>query len=165
MFVTQSFHGCHIRDCALGGRVASSPLEPAEDSIMKTKSKKEHNGKSNISVEALVARAAAVEKLAAAAKKQLRLVKAEHKAARKAVKQAKKAARRARKEAKLAMKAGKANSKKASKRVKARISSGKLIASRATEAQAAPLHVVAKKPAPGLMPPAAIVPPESRTSS
>ncbi len=132
---------------------------------MKTKSKKEHNGKPNISVDALVAKAAAVEKLVAAAKKQLRMVKTEHKAARKAFKQAKKAARRARKEAKLAMKAGKAYAKKEVKRIKAKPSSRKLIASRATEPHSAQLHMVAKKPAPELMPPAAIIPPESRASS
>ena len=132
---------------------------------MKTKSKKEHNGKSSISVDALVAKAAAVEKLVAAAKKQLRMVKVEHKAARKAFKQAKKAARRARKEAKLAMKAGKTNAKKAPKRAKAKPVSARLITSRATEVHSAPLHMVAKKPAPGLMPPDAIIPPESRANS
>jgi len=131
---------------------------------MKTKSKKEQNGKSSISVEALVAKAAAVEKLVAAAKKQLRMLKAEHKAARKAFKQAKKAARRARKEAKLAMKAGKANAKKDLKRIKAKRGPAKQIASRANEPQAPQLHMVPKQPAPGLIP-SAIVPPESRASS
>jgi len=132
---------------------------------MTTKSKKEHNGKTNISVDALVAKAAAVEKLVAAAKKQLRMVKTEHKAARKAFKQAKKAARRARKEAKLAMKAGKAHAKKAVKRVKQKTRSRGLITRRVTETHAAQLTMVAKKPAPELMPPVAIIPPESRASS
>ena len=55
---------------------------------MKTRSKKDHTQKPTLSTEVLLAKAAAVEKLAAAAKKQLRLVKAEHKAAKKAFKQA-----------------------------------------------------------------------------
>jgi len=62
-----------------------------------------HNGKV-VSTESLLAKAAATKKLAKAARDHLKLVKAEHKQARKAFKQAKKAARRARKEVKAALK-------------------------------------------------------------
>ena len=132
---------------------------------MRTKSKKEHNGKSHVSIEALIAKAVAVEKLAAAAKKQLRLVKVEHKAARKALKQAKKAARRARKEAKLATKAAKAPARKMLKRAKAKVRAARLITKRKPEPHGASIQAIATQPAPALVTPPALVPSESRASA
>jgi|SRR5260221_646346 len=70
---------------------------------MKTKKLSNHqNGHS--SPQDLIAKAVAAQKLAAAARKHLKMLKAEHKLARKAFKQAKKAAKRAGKEAKAAAK-------------------------------------------------------------
>jgi hypothetical protein len=70
---------------------------------MKTK-KPKHKQNGKMSVETLLAKAAATKKLAKAARAHLKLVKAEHKQARKAFKQARKAARKARREAKAALK-------------------------------------------------------------
>jgi len=89
----------------------AAPADPiAADLAMTTtgnmttkKSSHKQNGKV-VSTESLLAKAAATKKLAKAARDHLKLVKAEHKQARKAFRQAKKAARRARKEAKAALK-------------------------------------------------------------
>ena len=60
--------------------------------------------KNAVNAQALLARAAAAEQLANAARDHLRMIKAEHKLARKAVKQARKAAKATRKEARLIVK-------------------------------------------------------------
>jgi hypothetical protein len=70
---------------------------------MKAKKNGNHANGHN-SAQALVAKAAATQKIADAARKHFKMLKAEFKQARKAFKQAKKAARRARKEAKAAAK-------------------------------------------------------------
>ena len=62
-----------------------------------------HNGNGN--VDALVAKAQTAQKLADAARKHFKMLKAEQKQARKAFRQAKKAAKRARKEAETAVEA------------------------------------------------------------
>ena len=70
---------------------------------MKTEKSKSNNNR-HVSAKALLAKVAATKKLAAAARQHLRLIKLEHKQARKAFKQAKKAAKIARKEAKASAK-------------------------------------------------------------
>jgi hypothetical protein len=67
------------------------------------------NGK--ISVDALVAKAETATKLAKAAKNHMKLLKLEHRQARKAFKQARKAAKQARKQAEEAIQASKAHVK------------------------------------------------------
>ena len=71
---------------------------------MKTKKTANHSSGHN-SPQTLIAKAAATQKIADAARKHFKMLKAEYKQARKSFKQAKKAARRARKEAKAAAKA------------------------------------------------------------
>jgi hypothetical protein len=70
---------------------------------MKTK-KSSHQKNGHGLAQDPIAKAAAAQKIVEAARKHLKLLKAEHKHARKAFKQAKKAAKRARKEAKAAAK-------------------------------------------------------------
>jgi len=82
---------------------------------MKTRNPKKKQGQLNPHAQRLAARAAAAEKLAEATRNHLRLMKAEHKQARKAFKQAKKAAKKVRKEAKIAAKGLKARGKKGAK--------------------------------------------------
>jgi len=86
---------------------------------MKTKSSKHKQNGKVLSIESLLAKAAATKKLAKAARDHLKLVKAEFKQARKAFKQAKKAARRARKEAKAAVKVLNGKVAKAAEKAKA----------------------------------------------
>jgi hypothetical protein len=131
----------------------------SEEASMKNKSKKAHTEKSKISVDALMAKAAAVEKLAEAAKRQVRLVRAEHKAARKAYKQAKKAARRARKEAKIALKA---KALKGDKHPKAKSHRTRIAPRRAPNRRAGALPIIAKKPAPEMLPQSTFRAPEAR---
>src|SRR5262245_1620849 len=70
---------------------------------MKRKTNSSHaNGNGHDSTQALVAKAAATQKIADAARKHFKMLKAEYKQARKAFRQAKKAAKRARKEAEAA---------------------------------------------------------------
>ena len=89
---------------------------------MKTeKSTNKHNGK--ISLKEILAKEAAAQKLADAARGHLKAIKLEHKHARKAFKQAKKAAKRAHKEAKIAAKAWKAKMGKARSAPRARSNS------------------------------------------
>ena len=69
---------------------------------MKKRKSNAQNGHN--SAQDLIAEASRTEKIAEAARKHLKMLKAEHKQARKAFKQAKKAAKRARKEVKAAAK-------------------------------------------------------------
>ena len=74
-----------------------------DEVFMKTKKTANHSNGHN-SPQALIARAAATQKIADAARKHFKMLKAEYKQARKSFKQARKAARRACKEAKAAAK-------------------------------------------------------------
>jgi len=105
---------------------------------MKTEKSKSNNNR-HMSAKTLLAKVAVTKKLAAAAREHLRLMKLEHKQARKAFKQAKKASKIARKEAKAGAKLLKAKGKKVKAGARTQPLSKKRTLSKPVERATAPL--------------------------
>jgi len=124
---------------------------------MKTKKAKGHSsdkGSRHQQPQQLIAKAAAAEKLAEAARKHWRVLKTEQKQARKAFKQAKKAAKLARKDARTALKSLKSSPKKVTAAKKAKrlkpeavVPKSSVIRKRATRVEAHQSIVRSKIPA------------------
>src|SRR5437879_6356984 len=121
----------------------SSPDRGIQSWTMKTKKAKGHSsdkGSRHQQPQQLIAKAAAAEKLAEAARKHWRILKMEQKQARKAFKQAKKAAKLARRDARTALKSLKARPRKVTTAKKAKRLRAVAVVPKSSVASATPVR-------------------------